>query len=110
MIIVQVKRLDTKEIASFSMEGHANAGPYGSDIVCAGASAVTFGAVNAIAALLNTELEVEMKDEGGFLRCIVPTQLHEKTYEKVQLLLEGMVVALRSMEEEYGEHITITEL
>jgi uncharacterized protein YsxB (DUF464 family) len=108
MIAVEIERNQNNTINAFSMSGHAQAGPYGQDIVCAGASAVSFGAVNAIAELCGVELAVEMKDDGGFLRCSVPDNLDEQTYEKVQLLLNGMVISLNSIAAEYGKHIKIT--
>lgn len=42
MIKVSVVRNQQKQIVSFEMSGHADAGPHGQDIVCAGASAVSF--------------------------------------------------------------------
>ncbi|MDE5412460.1 ribosomal-processing cysteine protease Prp [Alkalihalobacterium chitinilyticum] len=107
MITVQIERNEKRHIHSFTMSGHAEAGPYGQDIVCAGASAVSFGAINAIAELCQVEPHIDLEGDGGFLRCTVPDGLDVQTYEKVQLLLEGMVVALRSIEAEYSKHITI---
>jgi uncharacterized protein YsxB (DUF464 family) len=91
------------------MSGHADSGPYGHDLVCAGASAVSFGSVNAIAALCGVELDIEM-EEGGFLRCYVPNGLDDVTYEKVQILLEGMLVSLQSIAEEYSSYIQINDI
>lgn len=107
MITVLIERNANQQIDSFTMSGHADSGPHGHDLVCAGASAVSFGAVNAIAALCSVELDIQMEEEGGFLRCGVPTGLDNATYEKVQLLLEGMIVSLQSMAEEYSEYIEI---
>ncbi|KGA96798.1 hypothetical protein AJ85_04980 [Alkalihalobacillus alcalophilus ATCC 27647 = CGMCC 1.3604] len=107
MITVKVKRNDNQKIDSFLMSGHAESGPYGYDLVCAGASAVSLGAVNAIYSLLNVELDVEMKEDGGYLFCSVPAGLDADTLEKVQLLLEGMVASLQSIAQEYHEHMTI---
>lgn len=107
MIIVRIDRNDKGEITSFTMDGHADFAPHGSDIVCAGATAVSFGTVNAIYELCNVKLTTEMKEEGGFLRCAVPDGIDARTYENVQLLLEAMVVALRSIEAEYGDYIRI---
>ncbi|MDV2885784.1 ribosomal-processing cysteine protease Prp [Alkalihalophilus pseudofirmus] len=107
MITVLIERNANQQIDSFTMSGHADSGPHGHDLVCAGASAVSFGAVNAIAALCSVELDIQMEEEGGFLRCGVPTGLGNTTYEKVQLLLEGMIVSLQSMAEEYSEYIEI---
>ncbi|MCL7748118.1 ribosomal-processing cysteine protease Prp [Halalkalibacter alkaliphilus] len=109
MITVEITRNDERNIVSFTMSGHADAGPHGHDIVCAGASAVSFGSVNAIAALCAVELDVEMEEDGGFLRCHVPNDLDAVTYEKVQILLEGMVVSLQSIAEEYSRNMQVNE-
>lgn len=109
MITVNVVRTQQNKIVSFEMNGHADAGPHGQDIVCAGASAVSFGTVNAIDTLCNVQLIIDIDNDGGFLRCTVPTDLDVQTFEKVQLLLEAMVVSLKSISEQYGKHIKIRE-
>ncbi|WP_270179443.1 ribosomal-processing cysteine protease Prp [Alkalihalobacillus sp. CinArs1] len=108
MIRFKVKRDSHDRIISFSLSGHADAGPHGYDIVCAGVSAVTFGAVNAIESLCDVELIIDMEDEGGYLSCTVPARLEQRTDENVQLLLRGMEVSISSIAEEYGNHIQIT--
>ncbi|MBB5174378.1 ribosomal-processing cysteine protease Prp [Texcoconibacillus texcoconensis] len=107
MIRVSIERNQDGKIDAFSMEGHADFAPHGQDLVCAGASAVAFGAVNAIDAVCQVQLDVEMANDGGFLRCGVPNEIGNQAYENVQLLLEGMVVSLQTIEEQYGEYITI---
>lgn len=109
MIKVAISRNQDNKIISFEMSGHADSGPHGQDIVCAGASAVSFGTVNAIDTLCNVRLEVEMNNDDGFLRCTVPNGLDVQTFEKVQLLLEAMVVSLTSISEQYGKYIKIKE-
>ena len=42
MVKVIVERNDQNEIMSYELSGHANSGPYGYDLVCAGVSAVSF--------------------------------------------------------------------
>lgn len=108
MVKVQVER-SSNRITSFTLSGHAEAGPYGYDLVCAAVSALSIGAINAVYQLCNVELPIETGEEGGFLRCEVPDGLLKETDEKVQLLLEGMLVSLNSIAQEYGEHITIQE-
>ena len=51
MIKVTINRTESGLIQSFTMSGHADFAEHGQDIVCAGVSAVSFGAVNAIMAL-----------------------------------------------------------
>ncbi|PWA10759.1 ribosomal-processing cysteine protease Prp [Pueribacillus theae] len=109
MVEIQVER-SSNRITSFTLNGHADAGPYGYDLVCAAVSAVSIGAINAVFTLCNVELPTETGKEGGFLRCVVPNNLPKETDEKVQLLIEGMLVSLDAIAQEYSEHITIQEV
>jgi len=106
MITITIHRTKSESIQSFEISGHAFFANRGQDIVCAGVSAVSVGAINAVHALTGVTPMIEQGD--GFLRCIVPENLPEHTNEKVQLLLEGMIVSLQTIEEEYGKHIQIT--
>lgn len=107
MIRVAIHRTKSGMIQSFTMSGHADFADHGEDIVCAGASAVSFGAVNAVMKLTDVEPEIDRGD-GGYLRCTIPEDISTDVQEKVQLLLEGMVVSLKTIEQDYGEHIKIT--
>ncbi|MGD6832068.1 ribosomal-processing cysteine protease Prp [Sutcliffiella halmapala] len=108
MIKVTIKRNDQHAIDSFTITGHANFAKKGSDIVCAGVSAVSFGAVNSIISLLSVTPQIEQGAD-GFLRCTIPQDLEESTKEKIQLLLESMVVSLETIERDYGNYITISK-
>ncbi|MDP4162442.1 MAG: ribosomal-processing cysteine protease Prp [Bacillota bacterium] len=107
MINVIVNRNESGLIHSFSMNGHAGFAKRGKDIVCAGASAVAFGAVNSVFKLTDVKPDVN-QGKDGFLRCTVPEDISPEQQEKVQLLLEGMIVALQTIELDYGKHIKIT--
>ena len=108
MIKVTIKRTAQGLIESFTMNGHASFAEHGQDLVCAGASAVSFGSINAIVALTNVMPEIDQGGDGGFLRCVIPKDLSEDTEEKVQLLLEGMLISLETIEKDYGNYIKIT--
>jgi len=110
MINVTITRSHDGLIESFTMSGHAEFAEYGQDIVCAAASAVSFGTVNAIEALTGVVPEIEQGGEGGFLRCVVPKELQKEIDEKVQLLLEGMIVSLETIERDYGQYIKIKNI
>ena len=107
MIRITINRTKSGMIHSFALEGHADFANRGEDIVCAGASAVSFGTVNSVIKLTGVEPDIEM-GEGGFLHCVIPEGLSEEVQEKVQLLLEGMIVSLQTIEQDYGKHIKIT--
>ena len=107
MIRMTIKRTKAGFIHSFTLEGHADFANHGEDIVCAGASAVSFGAVNSVVKLTGVKPVIDMK-ESGFLHCTIPENLSDEVQAKVQLLLEGMVVSLQTIEQDYGSHIKIT--
>jgi uncharacterized protein len=106
MINITVVRNNRGFIESFTMSGHALFAEHGQDIVCAGASAVSIGMINAIYEL--TGVTPEIRQDDGFLSCQFPIDLSETIQEKVQLLLDGMVISLQSIEEQYEDHIKIT--
>ncbi|MGJ7912286.1 ribosomal-processing cysteine protease Prp [Neobacillus sp. LXY-1] len=106
MIQVTINRTKSGLIQSFEISGHAFFADRGKDIVCSGVSAVSVGAVNAVHEL--TGITPEIDHGSGLLRCVLPDYIPEDINEKVQLLLEGMAVSLRTIEEEYGKHIKIT--
>ncbi|WP_010651038.1 ribosomal-processing cysteine protease Prp [Oceanobacillus massiliensis] len=106
MIQVTVFRTDN-QITSFKLSGHADSGPYGYDLVCAGVSAVSIGTVNAVMELFKTDLEIEQGAEGGYLHVKLPDTLEPEIMEKAQLLFEGMIISLQSIELEYSEFIKI---
>ncbi|MBY7143261.1 ribosomal-processing cysteine protease Prp [Virgibacillus sp. NKC19-3] len=106
MIHVTVYRSNNL-ITAFQITGHADSGPYGYDLVCAGVSAVSIGAVNAVMELCQVELEIEQGSEGGYLHVTLPETLDGVLMKKAQLLFEGMLISLKSIEMEYRQFITI---
>ncbi|RLL47968.1 ribosomal-processing cysteine protease Prp [Oceanobacillus piezotolerans] len=106
MITVTVYREDNR-ITAFKLSGHAESGPYGYDLVCAGVSAVSIGTVNAVTELCHVPLEIEQGAEGGYLYVSIPSDTDSEIMNQVQLLFEGMLVSLKSIELEYGKFIKI---
>ncbi|WP_042223340.1 ribosomal-processing cysteine protease Prp [Oceanobacillus manasiensis] len=107
MIQVTINRMDNR-ITAFKLSGHADSGPYGYDLVCAGVSAVSIGTVNAVVSLCGADLLIEQGEDGGYLYVQIPDEV--RNMEQVQLLFEGMLVSLQSIENEYGEFIRIRTL
>jgi len=106
MIKVRIVRDDkSNRIVSFAVEGHANYAEHGMDIVCAGVSAVSVGTVNAVEALAGVELPAKMKD--GWLSSRIPLLDQPELDQKVQLLLESMVVMLDTIAQSYGNYVKI---
>lgn len=97
-----------ERITSFTMSGHADFAEKGSDIVCAGASTVSFGIVNAIMSLTDIQPEIKLGEDGGYLSCVIPENISNESQEKVQLLLHALLVSLQTLERDYGKYIKIT--
>lgn len=110
MIYVDVKKDKSGFISFFKMEGHAGFDESGKDLVCAGASAVSFGSLNAVMSLTGITPDIEQSEDGGLLICRVPESLSAETRDKVELLLQGMIVSLQTIEQDYGEYLQINFL
>jgi|SRR5690625_2657690 len=108
MIKVLVFRKN-KEIHAFKITGHANSGPYGYDLVCAGVSAVSFGAVNAAMELGNAEFIINQADDGGYFYVEIPSDLSGENAKQVQLIFEAMIISLQTIEREYRQFIQIID-
>lgn len=106
MINISIFR-EANQIIAFKLSGHAESGPYGYDLVCAGVSAVSFGAVNGIHVLCNIELEIEQVEDGGYLYVALPTDLSTEVHTQAQLLLKAMIISLQTIEREYSQFIKI---
>lgn len=105
MIKVIIKRDQSERIHSFEMSGHANFAEHGKDLVCAGASAVSFGAMNAIIVLTGEKPAIQQSADGGFLKVVFPKSKERDA--DIQLIVESMVVSLQTIEQDYGQHIKI---
>lgn len=107
MIRVKIDRTGEGSVCSFTVKGHAFYADPGKDIVCAGVSAVTVGTVNAIETLTGVKLAVKMKE--GFLQASVPELSEGNKPEQIRLLLESMVVMLKTIEDEYGAFVAVRD-
>jgi uncharacterized protein YsxB (DUF464 family) len=110
MIRIVLERDSDGTIQTFTMRGHAQYDNPGRDIVCAGASAIAFGTLNALEALLGIIPETEADEKQGYLKVMLPDRLSVEQQAQVQLLLEAMLISLRTIEQSYGKYISIQDL
>ena len=104
MIKINIIEQPSGRISSFEMEGHADFAEHGKDLVCAGASAVSFGAVNAVIALTGITPQIQQGSDGGYLKVEFPVT--EKD-DIIQLIVKAMIVSLQTIEQDYGQHIKL---
>lgn len=108
MIKVTIKKDQSGQIHSFEMKGHADFAEYGKDLVCAAASAVSFGSVNAIITLTEITPIIKQKGDGGYLYVEVPSMINSEKAANIQLILESMIVSLQTIEQDYSKYIKVT--
>lgn len=103
MINVLIKK-EGKLVKEISIDGHADFAEHGSDIVCAGVSAVSFGLINSIDELDDDvvfDISVN-EDLTGHL-----TYRSIESTDKEQLLLESLIISLKTIEANYSKFINI---
>ncbi|MBE1554582.1 ribosomal-processing cysteine protease Prp [Sporosarcina limicola] len=105
MIKIIINEQPSGHIHSFEMKGHANFAKKGKDLVCAGASAVSFGAVNAIIVLTGITPDIQQGLDGGYFKVIFP--VNEESDHDIQLIVKAMIVSLQTIEQDYGQYINI---
>ncbi|HEY4531622.1 MAG TPA: ribosomal-processing cysteine protease Prp [Kurthia sp.] len=108
MITVEIHSNENRESYGFQISGHAYSGEHGRDLVCAGASAIAFGSVNAIGELVKITPGIEQGEEGGFLSVIIdPNDLSPEQNVKLQTILQTMVTQFYTMVASYGDFIEL---
>lgn len=108
MITVEIHSNENRESYGFEISGHAYSGEPGHDLVCAGASAIAIGSVNAIGELVKITPGIEQGQEGGFLSVIIdPNDLTPEQNAKLQVILQTMATQFYTMVASYGDHIEI---
>lgn len=111
MIEGTFKRQANSKIVSFELSGHANSGPHGSDIVCAGVSALAFSTINGIEALAGFTpiVEIDMANQ-GYLYLELYDDITDEQTLKSQLLLENLLLGLQGLEQEYSDYLSLKTL
>ncbi|MFC4356025.1 ribosomal-processing cysteine protease Prp [Chryseomicrobium palamuruense] len=108
MIRVVFNRNEAGSIQSFSMSGHAEFDVRGKDLVCAGASAVAFGAVNSLFENAKIEPIIDQGKDGGYLAIEIPPVEDEMTKFRIEVILETLRTSLETIEKDYGQYIKIS--
>lgn len=101
MVKVSVKRIHTT-ICEIEIKDHAGYGDAGQDLVCAGASSIAVGMMNALDQLAPNTCEFVMKD--AYIKIYTVQQSNEQA-----LLLEALLVQLQTLKESYQTYITIND-
>ncbi|MGI6662263.1 MAG: ribosomal-processing cysteine protease Prp [Bacillota bacterium] len=93
-------------LCGFALEGHAGYGKYGSDIVCAGVSAIAQTILFALQDILGEDEVVCKVDEGDMRVSIAPDRALE---EGPKALLRAFEIGLRSIACSYPQSVSIDD-
>ena len=102
MIKIQINKTNNK-YTSLIVSGHSNYDEHGKDIVCAGVSAIVTGGINALAIENKNSISYEIKD--GY----VNLDVLDIENNNIQLIIDVIVVQLRTIEESYKKYVKIYE-
>ena len=93
---------DPSGYLSFSCSGHAGFMTKGKDIVCSAISMLTINTANSIMTLTDSGISINEND--GF----ISWRFEDKPDEKATLLMDSLILGLRSIEEEYkGKYLRL---
>ncbi|MCR5505494.1 MAG: ribosomal-processing cysteine protease Prp [Bacilli bacterium] len=93
---------EEKAFQSLEIKGHSNSAPYGEDLICAAVSAVFTGGLNALENVKDFDIQIE---EGhSFIKAKGPVSSHD------EIVLETMIVGLKTIAEDNGKFIQIKNL
>ena len=87
----------------FELNGHANEGAYGEDIVCAGISAITETALLGITDVL--QLDAAMAREEGHVRCELSRETSPEDVKKAAIVFNTMIAGLTSLQQGYPKSL-----
>ena len=108
MIKVYFSRNRQGKLTSFTVQGHAGFAPHGEDIVCSAVSAIAQTTVYGLDRILGINPQVQVRE--GFLECRIPERyLSPEELEKIELLLETMLVGLQEIQKDYSDCILIED-
>ena len=102
MIKIQINKTNNK-YSSLLVSGHSNYDEHGKDIVCAGVSAVVTGGLNAL--IIENKNKISYRVNDGY----VNVDVLDIDDDKLQIIMDVIVVQLKTIEESYKKYVKISE-
>ena len=91
----------------FKVTGHSGYAEEGSDIVCAGISALVITTENALCQLVKLS-PAERGGEDGFLEVMLPEKMTDSQMHDAQLLLSALHIGLENIAQAYPDYVRLT--
>lgn len=101
--MTKVEFFGTSELVTgFRISGHSGYADEGFDIVCSAVSSATYMTANTITEIIKATPEIEENDGELYLK------LDETDAQKCAQVMQGFVLHIRSLCEQYPKYITVT--
>ena len=94
-------------LTGYRAEGHSGYAPSGTDIVCAGVSALTQSTLNGLANVAQVPMTSRVDDRSALLEAIISPDAPETKLEQAQLLLRTLLEGLQAIERSYPRNVRI---
>ncbi|MDY3052000.1 MAG: ribosomal-processing cysteine protease Prp [Ndongobacter sp.] len=96
-------------VIGYRLTGHADQGPNGQDIVCAGVSTLSIAALNTLTDVCRLSEFVHYEVRDGFLSVhLNSSKLSAQEMHDAQIALRGMELAMIDLAKQYPKAIKIT--
>ena len=93
-------------ITGFRCFGHSGYAESGSDIVCAGASALVINTINSIQAFTSAKFQLDTDAESG----LIDFKLDQEAEHDTALLLDSMILGLQGIQNDYRNEYIILDV
>jgi uncharacterized protein YsxB (DUF464 family) len=103
-MIYAVFKRNSGRIVDVNISGHAESVDEGYDMVCSAVSAISLTIANGVTEVVKVSPYITVKD--GFLNMNFE-MLAENNIDECQVLLQTMLLGLKSVETNYGDYISV---
>jgi uncharacterized protein YsxB (DUF464 family) len=94
---------DQKGVKRFRCQGHAGYAESGSDIICAGVSALVINTINSVGELTGARYKVDTEAESG----LIDFTLLDEADHDASLLINSMILGLQGIQTDYGDEYVV---
>lgn len=88
-------------VLGFEISGHSDYSEQGSDIICSAVSSAAYMAANTVTEVQQLKADITVND--GFMKL----DLSHQDAKTAQVILNGLLLHLNALKEEYKEFITV---
>jgi len=96
---------DDGNILKYIMNGHTGYDEHGKDIVCAAVSVLAQTGLMSLLEFLNLKISYLIED--GYIKVILPKNLNKDDFEKSQIVLNTVLIGIKSVAESYPYYISL---